>query len=119
MPFRRDHRHRGPPPPEAYGRVTNPERFRPLHRYAVALLDRLRTDYAVDVTAAFVFPYGMQPFTPARPPVTLTPKDPGAAPVAVAFTTFPSVVVRCGRWLVESFPACGPWEPAGRGPSNW
>ena len=49
----------------------------------------------------------MQPFEQVRPPVTLTPAAPGAAPVAVAFTPFPSLMVRCGRWLAMSLPSCG------------
>lgn len=49
----------------------------------------------------------MHPFTAARAPVTITPLAAGGAPIAIAFTTFPSLVVRYGRWHVVSFPACG------------
>lgn len=42
---------------------------------------------------------GMTTFEHARPPVTLTPVNPAAAPVAVAFTAFPSVIARFGRWI--------------------
>ena len=34
------------PPDEAYSRVTNPERFQPLHAAATELLDRLEREFA-------------------------------------------------------------------------
>ncbi len=43
----------------------------------------------------------------ARPDVALTPNDSDAAPIAVAFTTFPGLHVRFGRWYIEPFPDCG------------
>lgn len=96
------------PAPEEYSRVTNPERFRPLHQHALDLLARLEATYEVTRSDAFdLLPGIMQPFEYARPPVTLTPAAPGAAPVAVAFTTFPSLVVRYGRWHGQGFPSCG------------
>jgi len=39
--------------------------------------------------------------------VTLTPLRTAEAPIAIAFTTFPSLLVRCGRWFVDGFPSCG------------
>jgi hypothetical protein len=39
--------------------------------------------------------------------VTLTPVRPDAAPIAIAFTAFPSLSVRVGRWHARSFPSCG------------
>ena len=36
------------PPEEAYSRVTNPERFQPLHDAALELLDRLEREFAVE-----------------------------------------------------------------------
>jgi hypothetical protein len=36
------------PPPEAYSRVTNPERFRPLHDFALTLLAQLHGSFDVD-----------------------------------------------------------------------
>ena len=36
-----------PPPSEAYGRVSNPERYRILHRWARELLDRLSAEFTV------------------------------------------------------------------------
>ena len=99
--------HREAARPEAYSRVTNPERFRPLHTLALALVDGLTADYDLARTGAFALLPGMQSFAHARAPVTLTPVAPDAAPVAIAFTTFPSLIVRYGRWLADPFPACG------------
>lgn len=95
------------PPPDAYSRVTNPERFRPLHAHALGLLARLRAAYEVAESEVFeLLPGTMSPFEHARSPVTLTPA-PGGAPLAVAFTDFPSLLVRAGRWYGTSFPICG------------
>jgi hypothetical protein len=98
------------PPLEAYSRVSNPERFRPLHAHALAVIERLTAAYAVVRRDAFTPLPGMSPFAHARSPVTLTPTagSPGpGAPLAFAFTAFPSVIVRYGRWLAAPFPACG------------
>ena len=43
----------------------------------------------------------------ARPDVKLTPVDPNAAPIVMAFTAFTGLRVRFGRWYVEPFPDCG------------
>jgi hypothetical protein len=103
-----EHIDRREPPPEAYSRVSDPERFRPLHGHALDVLARLQAVYDVAARAAFeLLPGAMQPFEHARPPVTLTPADPGAAPLSVAFPAFPSLLVRAGRWYGTSFPVCG------------
>ena len=41
------------PDPDAYSRVTNPERFLSLRTFALALLDRLNLEYDVIRTDAF------------------------------------------------------------------
>ena len=100
--------HSTAPLPEEYSRVTNPERFAPLHDLALALASRLRERFEVRTREAFeLMPGHMRPFEHARSPLTLTPATSDAAPIAIAFTNFPSLRVRCGRWLVTSFPACG------------
>jgi Family of unknown function (DUF6226) len=96
------------PPMEAYSRVTDPERFGSLHRVAAELLDRLEREFDADRAEG----YGLDPelergIEPARPSVTLVPRDAGAAPIAVAFSTFPGIVVRLGRWCTSAFPTCG------------
>ncbi|MBC7788885.1 MAG: hypothetical protein H7Z74_02970 [Anaerolineae bacterium] len=99
--------HHEPPSLEAYSRVTNPERFLPLHALALALVDQLTADYDVERTEAFALLPDMQPFEYSRPPVTLMPLASEAAPIAIAFTAYPGLVVRCGRWFSDSFPSCG------------
>lgn len=102
------HRIEHGPPAEAYSRVTNAERFRPLLAHALDTCAMLRATYDVTVSPAFeLLPGLMQPFEHARPPVALTPASPRAAPVSVAFTSFPGLVVRCGRWHAARFPNCG------------
>lgn len=93
--------------PKAYSQVTNRRRFRLLHPIAVDLLERLGAEYDASRAEGFDLLPGMPLIEHARPPATLTPVRSTAAPIAVAFTTFPGLVVRCGRWLVECFPACG------------
>jgi hypothetical protein len=95
------------PDPESYSRVTNFERFRPLHAFALDLIDRLTAEYDVVQSNSFALRFGMSAFDQARLPVTLTPPKPEAAPVTIAFTNFPSLVVCYGRWASDEFPSCG------------
>ena len=96
------------PSPEEYSRVTNADRFRPLHQHALDLLVRLQASYDVTQSDTFALVPGlMRPFAHARPPVTLTPAAADAAPIAIAFTAFPGLVVRCGRWHSAPFPSYG------------
>jgi hypothetical protein len=98
----------GGPPLEAYSRVTNPERFAFLHDVAAKLLDRLESEFDAERGEG----YGLDPeleegFKLARPTITLVPKNVGAASIVVAFTAFPGVLVRFGRWCTAAFPTCG------------
>ena len=43
----------------------------------------------------------------SRPSVALLPWDIGAAPLIIAFSDFPGLRVRLGRWYVVPFPTCG------------
>ena len=101
------------PPLEAYSRVTNPERFASLHDVAAELLDRLEIEFDAERAEG----YGLDPeleegYKLARPSVTLVPRDVGAAPIVVAFSAFPGVLVHFGRWCTGCFPdlrmRCGP-----------
>jgi Family of unknown function (DUF6226) len=96
------------PPLEAYSRVTNPERFASLHDVAAELLDRLEREFEAERREA----YGLDPeleqgCNPSRPSVALLPRDIGAAPLVVAFSGFPGLRARFGRWYVVAFPTCG------------
>jgi hypothetical protein len=92
---------------DAYSRVTNPGRFQPLHRSALAHLDRLQESFDVERVEGYDLDPELERVELARPSVRLTPADPGAAPIVVLFTAFPALIVRSGRWLVSFFPVCG------------
>jgi hypothetical protein len=78
-----------------------------MHAAAASLLERLASEYDVVATSEFVPTPDMTSFAHARQPATLTPRSPTAAPVSVAFTTFPGLVVRFGYWTATRFPVCG------------
>lgn len=77
--------------------MTNPGRFAVLHEAAENLLDELTERYIVE----------RRDTTKPAHTVRLIPHTPAAAPLAVTFTDFPSVVLRLGRWYEESLPNCG------------
>jgi hypothetical protein len=96
------------PPLEAYSRVTNPERFASLHDVAAELLDRLELEFDVERTAGHGLDSELEEGCKlARPSVTLVPRDVSAAPIVVAFSAFPGLRVRFGRWWTTAFPTCG------------
>lgn len=98
----------GDPPDEAYSRVTNSERFRPLHEAALRLIERLEAEYDVEMTEGCdLRDIGVGRESMARPMVMLSPDDPGCAPITVAFTDFPGLIIRLGKWVEERFPDCG------------
>lgn len=96
------------PPPEAYSRVTNPERFKPLHAAMLEIISRLENDFDVERTEGYGLDEELERNLDLdRPDIRLTPRNPEAAPITVAFSTFPSLHVRFGRWEIEPFPDCG------------
>ena len=97
----------GPPDEEAYSRVTNPERFAPLHDIAAGLLNRLEATFDVERAEGYDLDPELESVELARPSTRLVPRDPGAAPIVVAFTALPGVFVRFGRWCIIRFPSCG------------
>jgi hypothetical protein len=94
-----------PPPPEAYTTVTNPERFRPLHDVARAVVEDLvaRFDVDVDVDRDVSSLFRSE----VVESVGLIPRDSAAAPLAVGWTGFPGLVVKFGRWHQNAYPDCG------------
>jgi hypothetical protein len=96
------------PPLEAYSRVTNPERFASLHDVAAELLDRLELEFDAERRELFSLdPEVEEGIRLARPSVSLVPRDAGSAPLVIAFSAFPGVRVRFGRWCIIAFPTCG------------
>ena len=95
------------PPEEAYSRVTNPERFQPLHAAATELLDRLEREFGVERLEGHDADDELGRVRLARPPIKLVPHDPQAAQIVVAYTDFPGLHLRFGSWHTEPFPDCG------------
>jgi hypothetical protein len=81
-------------------------RYQVLHDHADTLLDALAHTYVV-VWRDGKEPLDHDPAGPLVRTVRLIPRSPAAAPLSVAFTDFPSVILRFGRWYQQSLPACG------------
>nr|AEE65501.1 conserved hypothetical protein [uncultured bacterium BAC AB649/1850] len=90
--------------PVDYSRVTDPGRYAVLHDEADRLLDELTERYTVERRESRE---RLGPTAEAVRMVRLIPRTPAAAPLAIAFTAFPGVVLRLGRWYEETFPGCG------------
>jgi hypothetical protein len=94
------------PPPEAYGRVTNPERFRVLHGVAEELLDRLEAEYEVARAEGADVDTRLAGGAPLDRVVRLIPTGRGA-PLTIGFSSFPGLSVRYGLYIVDRLPGCG------------
>jgi hypothetical protein len=92
---------------EAYSRVSNPERFKPLHRLALNLLDELEKEYEVNRTEGYGLEKEFDGLILSRKPIRLEPVDTEAAPINIGLTTFPGVGLRVGHFYRELFPFCG------------
>lgn len=91
-----------------YSQVTNADRFRVLHAFAIQLLDELERTFDVKRSEGFGLDPEMEKLVQlARPTVTLVPRRREAAPLAVVFSTFPGLYIRFGLWCKEAFPTCG------------
>ena len=97
------------PPPEAYSRVTNPERFEPLVAAILSIIDQLEETYDVGRDEAHGLDQELErrPSDIVRPTIRLTPRNRHAAPLTVAFSSFPSIQVRFGKWTTDTYPGCG------------
>jgi hypothetical protein len=95
------------PPEEAYGRITNPERFLPLQDAALHLSEWLEQEYVVAREEDYGRDDQIEEVELSRPSIKLVPASPGSAPIVFAFTAFPSIILRFGRCSTESFPSCG------------
>jgi hypothetical protein len=94
------------PLPQDYSRVTHPERFAVLQETAELLLEDLSTRYIVERRESKET-LGRDADGPLVRVVRLIPHSPAAAPLAIAFTDFPSLVLRLGRWYEIALPGCG------------
>lgn len=94
------------PSDEAYGRVTNPERYRPLHAAADQFLGELERSYDVDrVEGLDVDDLGGR--VELARVFRLVPRSGVGSALTIGFTTFPGLLVRHGRWHVGAYPHCG------------
>jgi hypothetical protein len=100
------------PPPEAYSRVTNSERFQPLHALALELIDRLEASFKTQRVEGYGIDPEMEELLAgarklARPTIKLVPENAKAAPLTIVFSGFPGIGIRAGHWYLELFPNCG------------
>lgn len=106
------------PPDDSYSVVSHPERFRGLHAVADALVDHLVTSHrvtALDVTDPAGRPPDWSdddaPWVDARfevlKLVRLSPDNADAAPLTIAHTGFPGVIVLAGALHDFPLPRCG------------
>ena len=95
------------PPEEAYGRVTNPERYRILHSAGLALLDRLSDQFLVERREGHDVDTGLPHDAETERVIRLVPSAEGAGSLTIVFSTFPGLLVRFGEWHVEAYPSCG------------
>ncbi len=98
---------RDEPAPEAYGRVSAPERYGVVVERAAELVARLERDFRV--ARGPVGPDDLGPGLSASAlwVTRLVPGDPGAAPLTLAATDFPGVSALFGRTCLTAYPSCG------------
>lgn len=96
----------GQPLDAAYSRVTNPERFTPLHQRALETVTQLRRDYELAIEEGMGLDEELERTPLARPTIRLTPVQGSGAPVTIAFTDLPGLRVRAGSWTTDVFPSC-------------
>jgi hypothetical protein len=90
-----------------YSRVTRPERFAGLHSLARWWADQTVVLYDVDREEGVGLAREIESDQPSRGAIALRPRNVGAAPLVLVFTSFPGILLRAGRWHSAAFPACG------------
>ena len=94
------------PPPDAYGRVTNPERYIVVQAATDVLVKRLAQTYQVRLGEPDPDPDLVARLRALRT-VRLDPDNSGAGPLLCTFTAFPGVVLSiCGGYQC-AYPSCG------------
>jgi hypothetical protein len=71
------------------------------------LATRLEARFDVERTEGYGLDAELERVGTTRATILLTPRSPRTAPIVFAFSPFPGVVTRSGRWQVDPFPSCG------------
>lgn len=95
------------PADDAYGRVTSPEKYAVVHDAAHACIAELVRRFAVTESNADASGLHLDGTADVVQAVRLQPSAADAAPLVIAFTPFPGLLVRFGNWHIEAFPRCG------------
>ncbi|WP_291379049.1 DUF6226 family protein [Demequina sp.] len=95
-------------PDHTYSVLTHPERFRPLHEVARALIAYLERIYDVAVSESPSHLADVpERFLDATTVVRLIPANPRCAPITIIFTDLPGITLLAGVLVVEYAPSCG------------
>lgn len=94
------------PDDDAYSRVTNPQRFAPLHDIARQTVDELLARFDASAADDHGVVTNGESLTIDRR-LRVTPLHGGGGTIVVELTPFPGLIVRLGRWHSFNFPQCG------------
>ncbi len=84
----------------------------PLHSTMLTLLDQMESDFAVAREEGYGLDKDLKCYCELlRPTIRLTPYNPGAAPLTVAFSTTSELALRLGNWFKETLPFGGSGNP--------
>ncbi|AOD24694.1 hypothetical protein IM25_23805 (plasmid) [Rhodococcus sp. p52] len=94
------------PPDQAYGRMSNPQRFAPLLLAADTLVADLAERFEVTATRG---PATLRPASAIQPieSIRITAPHPDQAPLTITTTSFPGLYLDIGAWQHIALPACG------------
>lgn len=95
------------PPEDAYGRVTNAERFELLHEVADWLIADLAERFDVSITAEDPTAWDGPAIVDVQRVIAVIPATSGATGIRIAFGGFPGLAVKTGRWDQHMYPVCG------------
>ena len=85
-----------------------PRRFEPLVPAILSIATQLDETYDVErVEKLGIDPeIERSPFDAQRPTISLTPRNRHAAPITIAFSSFPGIHARFGRSTTSAYPGC-------------
>ena len=75
----------------------------------LSIIHQLQETYNVDREERCGLDHELERRSPgiARPSIRLMPRNSGAAPITVEFSSFPGIRVRFGKWTTVPYPSCG------------